>query len=343
MINEINLVFLNTIETEPGAIVGPLARVLGVIFNLIFELFNNDVTIGVALGFSIILITFLMRSLMLPLSTKSHKSTMKMHRVAPEVDAVKKKYEGRTDAENKRKMQMEIQQLYAKHKVNPLMGCLPMLLTLPVFIGLNHLMRHTFRYVNYIGNLYENISYQIINAIPIRDTAGEVIQGNMDFMRQLILPMLPNDTYQFSLTSLSDMSRAVSRFTAEQWESIREFITDPAKLSYLDGLIEQREVVESFFGLNMVSIAGFGFPGIIIPLLSVATTFASSYLMQKAQRSNDPAQKMQQKIMLFGMPLFLGYITSIMPIGVGIFWVTSNIFQMLQHYALTKYYANKEL
>jgi len=342
MITEASFVFLNTIASEPGAIVGPLAAVLGIIFNFIFELFNNEVTIGVALGLSIFLITFLMRSLILPLGMKSHKSMTKMHRLAPEMDDIKKKYEGKTDPETKRKMQIEIQQLYAKHKVNPLMGCLPALLTLPVFFGLNFIMRQTHLYVNHIGQIYTNISQTIVDAIPIRDAYGARIVENFNFLEELIWPMLPNNV-DFHLGSVSDLSRAVGRFTAEQWDAIREFIADPAKVEYLNTLIAEREVVESFLGLNMVSIAGWGWPGIIIPLLSVVTTALSSFLMQRAQRSKDPAQKMQQRIMLFGMPLFLGFITAGMPIGVGIYWVFSNIYQIGQHYILTKYYANKEL
>jgi len=344
-----DFVFLtNMIDSEPGRFVGPLARFFGVIFNAIFELFNNDVTRGFALGIAIIILTFLMLTLVLPLSMKSHKSMMKMHRIAPEVDAVKKKYEGKTDVENKRKMQIEIQQLYSKNKINPLMGCLPALLTLPVFFGLNFIMRQIHLYIRYIGQLYNDIAAHILQAVPRFDAVGARIEENISFWIDSVVPMFPSDFVSYAggygpRFIVEDVSRAVSNFTAEQWYAVQNLIDDPEKLYYLNVLLERRDNVITFLGLNMSNNAGFFGIGVIIPILAVITTFISSYLMQRSQRSKDPAQQMQQRIMLYGMPLFMGFITTSMAIGVGFYWVTSNVYRIGQHYVLTKYYSKREL
>jgi YidC/Oxa1 family membrane protein insertase len=324
------------VEREPGRIVGPLASLLGIVFNAIFDfcyMFAGEISLGV----SIIIITLIMRTIILPFGMKSHKSMMKMQRVAPEMDAIKKKYEGKDDPELKRKMQIEIQQLYSKHNINPLMGCLPMLGTMPVFFGLNFIMRQMFLYVNRVNEIYTAISEYIIQ---ITDNAAAIT-----FFRDMIgygrLQIVPNGmTLDFHI--IEDTNRIINRFTDAHWAEMYEFFGGETAM-HLQSLVESKTAIETFLGLNMVVNAGWGWPGIIIPIMSVITTALSSYLIQRANKSTDPQQKMQQRIMLIGMPVFIGYITTIMPIGVGIYWVTSNIYQVCQHYVMTRYYANKPL
>ena len=59
-----------------------------------------------------------------------------MARLAPRQEVIRKKYAGRTDQKSQMKMNEEIQQLYADEKFNPMGGCLPMLLQLPVILAL---------------------------------------------------------------------------------------------------------------------------------------------------------------------------------------------------------------
>ncbi|RME76828.1 MAG: membrane protein insertase YidC [Planctomycetota bacterium] len=87
-------------------------------------------------GLAIIFLTFLVKLCLLPLDYKAQKSMMMMQKLQPKMAAIQKKYKGKKGAENMQKQQQEIMQLYQEHGVNPLGGCLPMLLQLPVFIGL---------------------------------------------------------------------------------------------------------------------------------------------------------------------------------------------------------------
>jgi len=85
-------------------------------------------------GWSIILLTFLIRLLLFPLQASSFKSMKKMQLLGPEMKKIKAKYEGKGQ-EAQMKMQQETMGLYKKHGVNPLGGCLPMVLQMPVFFA----------------------------------------------------------------------------------------------------------------------------------------------------------------------------------------------------------------
>ncbi|MCZ6601488.1 MAG: YidC/Oxa1 family insertase periplasmic-domain containing protein, partial [Planctomycetota bacterium] len=87
-------------------------------------------------GVSVIILTFLVRACLHPLNRKSQKSLHGMSKLKPEMDAIKKKYEGRKSKEQSAKMQREILGLYREHHVNPAGGCLPMFVQLPIFFGL---------------------------------------------------------------------------------------------------------------------------------------------------------------------------------------------------------------
>ena len=82
-------------------------------------------------GWAIILITIVVRIPFIPLINKGQKSMKKLQEVQPHMAAIKEKYK-----KDPQKMQKEIMQLYKKHKVNPVGGCLPMLIQLPVFFAL---------------------------------------------------------------------------------------------------------------------------------------------------------------------------------------------------------------
>ncbi|HEX9401772.1 MAG TPA: membrane protein insertase YidC [Anaeromyxobacter sp.] len=82
-------------------------------------------------GVAIILLTLLVKLLLYPLTAKSMKSMNEMRKLQPEIDKLKVKYAGDRD-----KLNMSTMQLYQQHKVNPLGGCLPMLLQLPIWFAL---------------------------------------------------------------------------------------------------------------------------------------------------------------------------------------------------------------
>lgn len=92
-------------------------------------------------GFAIIVLTILIKIVLYPLQHKSIVSMKKMQRVAPKVEAIKAKYKkARTDPEQRQKLNVETMQLYQKEGINPMAGCLPIVLQLPILWGFYNLL-----------------------------------------------------------------------------------------------------------------------------------------------------------------------------------------------------------
>ena len=82
-------------------------------------------------GLAIIMLTVLVRACMFPISRKQAVSMAKMQELKPEMDRLKEKYKG-----DMQKQSQATQELYRKYKINPMAGCLPMVIQLPIFVGL---------------------------------------------------------------------------------------------------------------------------------------------------------------------------------------------------------------
>jgi len=82
-------------------------------------------------GVAIILLTLVVKALLYPLTVKSMQSMQEMRKLQPEVEKLKKKL-----GDDKEKMNQAVMQLYQQHKVNPLGGCLPLLLQMPIWLAL---------------------------------------------------------------------------------------------------------------------------------------------------------------------------------------------------------------
>ena len=81
-------------------------------------------------GIAIIIITILMRIVVFPLTLKQEKSMKKMRELQPEMDKIKEKYK-----DNPQEYQKRVSEIYKENNVNPLGGCLPLLIQLPVFVA----------------------------------------------------------------------------------------------------------------------------------------------------------------------------------------------------------------
>lgn len=91
-------------------------------------------------GWSIILLTVFLRLMLYPLNAWSIKSMRRMQRLSPMVQAIQKKYKKDT-----KRAQMEIMTLYREKKVNPFMGCIPILIQLPFLIAMFDLLKSSFQ------------------------------------------------------------------------------------------------------------------------------------------------------------------------------------------------------
>ena len=93
-------------------------------------------TVGLSWGMSIIALTVVVRTLLIPLTLKQFKSMQSLQRLAPEIKALQEKYK-----DDKQRQQQEMMKFYQENKVNPFGSCLPLVLQMPVFFSLFYMLR----------------------------------------------------------------------------------------------------------------------------------------------------------------------------------------------------------
>jgi YidC/Oxa1 family membrane protein insertase len=94
-------------------------------------------TLTGSVGFGIIIFTILARIAILPLTLKALRSSRRMQEIQPQIKELQRKY-----GKEPQKLQEETMKLYREYKINPVGGCLPLLLQLPIFIGVYQAVYH---------------------------------------------------------------------------------------------------------------------------------------------------------------------------------------------------------
>jgi YidC/Oxa1 family membrane protein insertase len=120
--------------------------VLGNILQPLIDFFHWFLTrfhdnLGLSWGWSIIALTLLVRSVLLPVTYKSSKSMIRLQQLAPQMKAMQKKYK-----EDPQRLQQETMKFYRENSVNPFASCLPMVAQLPVFLSLYYMLRVDLRH-----------------------------------------------------------------------------------------------------------------------------------------------------------------------------------------------------
>lgn len=93
-------------------------------------------------GWAIIVVTVIIRLLLLPLNVKQLKSTQAMQEIQPELKELQAKYSSK-DQKTQQQLQQETMALFQKHGVNPLAGCFPILIQMPILIAMYHAIMRT--------------------------------------------------------------------------------------------------------------------------------------------------------------------------------------------------------
>lgn len=126
----------------------PFAKILFVIMDLFHSLTGSW-------GLSIILLTVALRIMMYPLNAWSTKSILKMQMIGPKVAEIQEKYKN-----DPKKAQIAVMDLYRKAGVNPLSGCLPLLIQMPFLIGMFDLLKTTFelRGASFVPGWIDNLT-----------------------------------------------------------------------------------------------------------------------------------------------------------------------------------------
>ncbi|WP_433528811.1 membrane protein insertase YidC [Micromonospora sp. CA-263727] len=239
------------------------------------RLFGDAAALGTSWSWvlGIVFLVLTVRGVLFPVFVKQIKSQRAMQALQPRIKELQEKHK-----DDRETMQKELVELYRTEKANPLMGCLPMLVQIPVFLGLFHVLRH------------------------LKPTMPE-------HMKTL---------YGWSVAQFDSASSA-QLFGAPIAASFR---STAQELSLLGA-----------DGVTVKIVAA------ILIVAMIATTYLSSrQMILRTGWSDDPQQKMVQRLMLYGIPFSLLVSGLIFPIGVIIYWVTTNLFSLGQQtWVLRKY------
>ena len=102
---------------------------------LIDPVFKFLMSFGFSIGLVILLLTIIIKIVIMPLTYKNYMSTAKTKVIKPEMNKITAKYEGKTDKNAAMKKQQETMALYKQTGVNPLAGCIPMIIQMPILIA----------------------------------------------------------------------------------------------------------------------------------------------------------------------------------------------------------------
>ncbi len=149
--------------------------------NLMVWILHGAYAVSFNYGIAIIILTIIVRLALHPLSRKSQTSMAKMQKLQPMVKEVQEKYK-----HDKKRQHEEMMKLYRTYGVNPFGGCLPMLLQLPVFIGLFNALRKSIelRHARFIPWWIEDLSQPdaflgVVNLLPIISAVVMMLQQRM--------------------------------------------------------------------------------------------------------------------------------------------------------------------
>jgi YidC/Oxa1 family membrane protein insertase len=155
-------------------------------------------------GLDIILLTFLVKLAFFPLSAKAFKSMNEMKKVQPQLEQIREQYK-----DDREKLNREMMELYRRNKINPLGGCLPMLVQIPVFIGLYQVFMYAIelRQAPFYGWIQDLSQPDRLGSmwLPFVEPAGipvlTILMGGTMVIQQAMTPM-PGDPIQQKMMML---------------------------------------------------------------------------------------------------------------------------------------------
>lgn len=290
---------------------------MGFIIEFIYNLVQNY-------GFSIIIFTVLIKLILMPLAVKSQKAMRKQQKIQPYMMELQQKY-----ANDKEKLQQETMKLYRENNISMTGGCLPLLIQFPILIGLYRVIQKPLTYLLGINfKLAESLSR--VTEIMTRMTAEHA-----DIIGKLS-------------TATAEQVANNSQIQLSKWVSILNGPNDPWVINF--GFLGLDLSVVPSVSVNYILSGKFMYLDrvllILIPLIAIFTTWLSMKQSQKmtqmpenAQQDN-PAASMNKSMNLM-MPIMTGIFTFTLPSGLGLYWIVSNLMQILQQYLLNQYFKKK--
>ena len=300
-------------------------------------------------GWSIVVFTILIKLVLFPLDFKSRKSMRRMQSFQPELSKLQKKY-----ANDKEKLNQKTSELYRREKINPMAGCVPMLLSMPILFAMFGAMR-------LIANM--ELANQAFDLI----TTGQQVNEGWLWVKNLWMPDSP-------FASVIANQSSLQQIPADIWTKVFAAL-DPSKIQALaslgnglaitaenlshetvyaalaacDVFKESTQLWSTMPTVNLIftKLNIFAQPNgfFLLPLLAAGTQFLMTMFQPQmsapAAGADNPAAS-TNKTMQYFMPLFSLFICFSYNAGFALYWVASNLIAGAQGYALNKYFAAQE-
>ena len=315
--------------TKAGSILGPIATVLGYVMDILFRFTSSFGVFNV--GLCIILFTIVMKTLMIPLTIKQQKTTKLMSVMNPEIQAIQKKYKGKSDQESMQRQNVEIQAVYEKYGTSMTGGCLPLLIQMPILLALYRVIYNIPAYVPSVRVYFDNVVTPLMGQADYAQKLQEITN---------IATACGGKLDKFDFTNANRLVDMLYKFSTSQWGELQALFPAISDVIGQNAAVVER--MNTFLGLNMAEAPGW-VPSFawIIPVLAAVSQWFSTKLMSGNQPStsadaeNPMAQSM--KTMTTTMPLFSAFICITMPAGLGIYWIATSVVTIIQQLIVNAY------
>ncbi len=299
---------------------------MGAINTFLFNILSGINSFIGNYGWSIVIFTIIIKTLLLPLDFKSRKSMRRMSDLQPQVSKLQKKY-----ANDKEKLNQKTAELYRKERISPLSGCLPMLLSFPVLIAMfgamrmaanTELAKQTIDFV--VSGTQQNQGWLWVKNLWMPDSPFSSFVAT-----ETQLKAIPVDIWQSVLNTLSaDKVSALASLgiTADNitTDTYQLFVTQ------LQSMPEYTALLEKWASLPEVNLLVFKLQifaqnnGLFItPILAAVTQYLMT--ITQPQTPSTSGNKGTGQFMKYFFPLFSLYICSTFNAGFSIYWVTANL------------------
>ena len=315
--------------TKAGSILGPIATVLGYVMDILFRFTSSFGVFNV--GLCIILFTIVMKTLMIPLTIKQQKTTKLMSVMNPEIQAIQKKYKGKSDQESMQRQNVEIQAVYEKYGTSMTGGCLPLLIQMLILLALYRVIYNIPAYVPSVRVYFDNVVTPLMGQADYAQKLQEITN---------IATACGGKLDKFDFTNANRLVDMLYKFSTSQWGELQALFPAISDVIGQNAAVVER--MNTFLGLNMAEAPGW-VPSFawIIPVLAAVSQWFSTKLMSGNQPStsadaeNPMAQSM--KTMTTTMPLFSAFICITMPAGLGIYWIATSVVTIIQQLIVNAY------
>lgn len=319
-----------------GAILGPIAKLLGIVMNGIYVLLSK---VGIEnIGLSIIVLTIVIYTCMIPLTIKQQKFSIMQRKMQPELQAIQKKYQGKKDQETQLKMSEETQALYDKYGVSMTGSCVQLLIQFPILMALYRVIYNVPAYVQSVRQVFQPLVDGIMGTSGFAATMNSLIETLKITIKDV--DFAGSNAANFIIDALYSMNVA-------GWDTLRESF--PALTDTIGNVQAQVNHLNYFLGLNIsnsplnIITTSFKngaylmmFGALLIPLFSYLTQVLNIKLMPQSDAGTNDQMAQQMKTMNRTMPLFSLVFCFTVPVGLGIYWIASALVRGVQQFVINK-------